>query len=52
MLDSKFPTLEKITGVDLSTYKLAICENKKKEMVIIFYFFYFLIYIIIIIFFY
>jgi ubiquinone/menaquinone biosynthesis C-methylase UbiE len=29
MLDSKFPTLNSITGVDLSTFKLAICEDKK-----------------------
>jgi hypothetical protein len=33
MLDGKWPSLEKVTGVDLSTYKLAIAENKKKEMV-------------------
>lgn len=32
MLDSKFKSLEKITGVDLSTYKLAVCENKKGIM--------------------
>lgn len=32
MLDSKFPTLEKITGVDLSTFKLAVCEEKKSLM--------------------
>lgn len=34
MLDERFPSLEKVTGVDLSTYKLAVCEEKKKEMVI------------------
>ena len=33
MLDSKFPTLEKIVGVDLSTYKLAVCDDKKSLMV-------------------
>lgn len=33
MLDGRFPTLEKITGVDLSTYKLAVCDSKKAEMV-------------------
>lgn len=32
MLDSKFPSLEKITGVDLSTYKLAICEDKRMTL--------------------
>lgn len=32
MLDSKFKSLEKITGVDLSTYKLAVCEDKKDIM--------------------
>ena len=32
MLDSKFPSLEKITGVDLSTYKLAICEDKRLSL--------------------
>jgi len=32
MLDSKWPTLEKIQGVDLSTYKLAVCEDKKNLM--------------------
>jgi len=32
MLDSKFPSLEKITGVDLSTYKLAICEDKRTSL--------------------
>ncbi|KAJ1413566.1 S-adenosyl-L-methionine-dependent methyltransferase [Ochromonadaceae sp. CCMP2298] len=32
MLDSKWPSLEKITGVDLSTYKLAVCEEKKSMM--------------------
>lgn len=34
MLDSKFQSLEQVTGVDLSTYKLAVCEEKKKMMVI------------------
>merc|ERR1711967_207935 len=29
MLDEKFPSLEQVTGVDLSTYKLAIAEQKK-----------------------
>lgn len=33
MLDSKWPSLESITGVDLSTYKLAIAEEKKASMV-------------------
>lgn len=32
MLDSKWPSLQKITGVDLSTYKLAVCEEKKSMM--------------------
>jgi ubiquinone/menaquinone biosynthesis C-methylase UbiE len=32
MLDSKFPTMEKIQGVDLSTFKLAVCEDKKSMM--------------------
>lgn len=33
MLDSKWPTIEQVTGVDLSTYKLAVCEDKKTMMV-------------------
>lgn len=33
MLDDKFPTLEKVTGVDLSTFKLAVCEEKRRTMV-------------------
>ena len=32
MLDSKFKSLKEITGVDLSTYKLAVCEDKKDIM--------------------
>lgn len=32
MLDSKFPSIESVTGVDLSTYKLAVCEEKKSLM--------------------
>jgi len=32
MLDSKWPSIEKVTGVDLSTYKLAIAQAKKAEM--------------------
>jgi ubiquinone/menaquinone biosynthesis C-methylase UbiE len=32
MLDSKWPSLEKITGVDLSTFKLAVCAEKKTLM--------------------
>jgi len=32
MLDSKFPTIESVNGVDLSTYKLAVCEEKKSMM--------------------
>lgn len=32
MLDSKWPTIEKVVGVDLSTYKLAVCEEKKTLM--------------------
>jgi len=32
MLDSKWPSIEAVTGVDLSTYKLAVCEEKKKMM--------------------
>jgi SAM-dependent methyltransferase len=34
MLDSKWPSLEAVTGVDLSTFKLAVCEDKKSMMVI------------------
>ena len=33
MLDSKWPSIEKVTGVDLSTFKLAVCEDKKSMMV-------------------
>lgn len=33
MLDSKFPSIKSVTGVDLSTYKLAVCAEKMKEMV-------------------
>jgi len=32
MLDSKWPSIEKVTGVDLSTFKLAVCEEKKSFM--------------------
>lgn len=32
MLDSKWPSIESVTGVDLSTYKLAVCEQKKSSM--------------------
>jgi len=32
MLDSKFPSLKEVQGVDLSTYKLAVCEDKKNLM--------------------
>jgi ubiquinone/menaquinone biosynthesis C-methylase UbiE len=32
MLDSKWDSIEAVTGVDLSTYKLAICEEKKSLM--------------------
>lgn len=32
MLDSKFPSLEHIQGVDMSTFKLAVCEDKKSMM--------------------
>lgn len=32
MLDSKWPSIEQVTGVDLSTYKLAVCEDKKSMM--------------------
>mmetsp|Transcript_16136 Transcript_16136/g.16267 ORF Transcript_16136/g.16267 Transcript_16136/m.16267 type:complete len:368 (-) Transcript_16136:307-1410(-) len=32
MLDSKWPSIEAVTGVDLSTYKLAVCEQKKSMM--------------------
>jgi ubiquinone/menaquinone biosynthesis C-methylase UbiE len=31
MLDWKWPSIEEVTGVDLSTYKLAVCDDKKKE---------------------
>ena len=33
MLDAKWPSIEKVTGIDLSTYKLAISERKKSKMV-------------------
>ena len=33
MLDSMWPSLEKVIGVDLSTFKLAVCEEKKSMMV-------------------
>lgn len=33
MLDSKWPSLQQVVGVDLSTYKLSICEEKKAFMV-------------------
>ena len=32
MLDSKWPSLEAITGIDLSTFKLAVCADKKSLM--------------------
>ena len=32
MLDAKWPSIEKVTGVDLSTFKLAVCEEKKSAM--------------------
>eukprot|EP00596_Hydrurales_sp_CCMP1899_P008961 CAMPEP_0119035988 /NCGR_PEP_ID=MMETSP1177-20130426/3312_1 /TAXON_ID=2985 /ORGANISM="Ochromonas sp, Strain CCMP1899" /LENGTH=371 /DNA_ID=CAMNT_0006995005 /DNA_START=135 /DNA_END=1250 /DNA_ORIENTATION=- len=32
MLDSKWPSIEKVTGIDLSTYKLAVCLEKKSMM--------------------
>jgi ubiquinone/menaquinone biosynthesis C-methylase UbiE len=32
MLDSKFPSLEYVQGVDMSTFKLAVCEDKKSMM--------------------
>jgi SAM-dependent methyltransferase len=32
MLDAKWPSIEQVTGVDLSTYKLAVCEDKKAAM--------------------
>jgi len=32
MLDSKWPSIDQVTGVDLSTFKLAVCEEKKKMM--------------------
>ena len=34
MLDSKFQSIEQVTGVDLSTFKLAVCEDKKNLMVL------------------
>ena len=34
VLDTKWPSLELINGIDLSTFKLAICEDKKSSMVI------------------
>jgi hypothetical protein len=33
MLDSKWPSLEKIQGIDMSIFKLSVCEDKKKLMV-------------------
>ena len=38
MIDARWPSVKKVTGVDLSTYKLAICEDKKNEMVSLTYF--------------
>jgi len=32
MLTDKWPSIEKVTGVDMSTFKLAISEEKKSEM--------------------
>jgi len=32
MLDAKWPSLEAVTGVDLSTYKLAVCQEKQSLM--------------------
>ena len=32
MLDDKFPSLEEVNGIDLSTYKLAIAEKKKESL--------------------
>ena len=32
MLDSKWPTIESVTGIDLSTFKLAVCADKKNLM--------------------
>jgi ubiquinone/menaquinone biosynthesis C-methylase UbiE len=32
MLDSKWPSIEHVTGVDLSTFKLAVCMDKKTMM--------------------
>lgn len=33
MLDAKWPTLEAINGVDLSTFKLAVCDEKKNSFI-------------------
>jgi hypothetical protein len=33
MLDDRWPSLERVTGVDMSPYKLAVCEEKKADMV-------------------
>lgn len=32
MLDSKWPSIEEVHGIDMSIFKLAICEDKKKLM--------------------
>lgn len=32
MLDSKWPSIESVIGVDLSTFKLAVCADKKSMM--------------------
>jgi len=32
MLDSKWPSIESVTGIDLSTFKLAVCADKKSLM--------------------
>ena len=32
MLDAKWPSIQQVTGVDLSTFKLAVCEDKKAAM--------------------
>lgn len=33
MLDSKWPSIEQVHGIDMSIYKLAVCEEKKNIMV-------------------
>ena len=33
MLDDKWPSIKEVHGIDMSIYKLAICEEKRSTMV-------------------